>query len=486
MAGTALKVSAVVILLIFLNFAGVVAWLYYRSPARFAGIERNPATAPPAVYEQPPDEGSPTRRELLAMLRNREFSELTSVVDAKHALVVRDIRNESELHRVLQTFEINDPAITTLLDEWIAATPASPAPHVASAVHLNSRAYAARGGRLAADTTDEQFTGMYEFLTKSITAATAAIERDPRHTQAYRTLINAVRAQGDQAACGEFARQGLTAMPASLRIRWALVTCRLPRWGGSHAAIERIWEQARPFVADHPALSVLQGAVAWDLARIAEGDEALRRFDKAVASGPFSVYFFDRAREHMAMKNAAAALEDVQLALALTPEDPVMLDLQLKALADLGRHREASATLTILEEVDATYATVQEWRDYLRNATDRAAAQQSYANGYELYKAGDKDGALAAFLAHIRRNPSDFNAHLAIDIILAERRDWDGIIAQWSGYLMTHPNDGRAFLERGGAQHRKGSIDAARSDIETACRLDVAKACDIAKRQGWQ
>ena len=492
MAGTALKVSAVVILLAVLGLAGVATWAYYHSPLRFAGVERT-ATSPPPPHEPPPDEGSPTRVELIRMLRNREFAQLTATVDGKHAAVIRDIRNETELHRVVESFAIDDPAITSLFDEWIAASSDSTAPLVAKAVHLNARAYASRGGRYARNTSEEQFAGMNEFLAKSIDAASTVIKRDPQHTQAYRTLINAARAWGDQAMCGTFARQGLTAVPASFRIRWSLAMCRLPRWGGSHAALEDIWQQAEPFVVDNPELKILAGVVPWDTGTMAEGDEAIRQLGKAIAASAHSVYFLDRARAYLRMKNAAAALEDAILALVLAPQEPDILEVQIRAYDQLGRTKEAVAALQVLEEVEPTNTSLAEWRDHFQKVEEwevataaRASIRESYANGYELYKAGDKDGALRAFQAHIQHNPSDFNAHLAIDTILAERKDWDGVIAQWSSYLTSHPRDGRAYLERGGAQHRKGDMTAARSDLETACRLGEAKACSLLKQLGWQ
>jgi tetratricopeptide (TPR) repeat protein len=494
-AGTAAKVIGVLILVGLVSlagFAGVIGWAYLNSPMRFAGVERT-ATSPPPPHEPPEDEGTPSRVELIRMLRTREFATLTATIDHKHAAVIRDIRNETELHRVVESFAVDDPAITSLFDEWIAASSASTSPLVAKAVHLNARAFAARGGRYAADTTPEQFAGMNEFLAKSVDTALTVVNRDPQHTQAHRALIDAARAHGDQAMCGDHARRGLTAVPASLRIRWALAMCRLPRWGGSYAALEDIWEQARPFVVDNPELKLLGGVVSWDVGRLADGDEAILHFGKAIAAGAHAVYFLDRAREYLRIKNAAAALDDATNALAMLPGDPGILEVQMRAFDQLGRTRETAAALAIIEEIDATNAIIPEWREHLARVAEYEArvaqqnvARQTYADGYQLYKAGDRDGALRAFRAHLIDNPSDFNAHRAIDIILAERRDWDGVIALWSSYLDRHPKDGRAFLERAGARRHKEGMGAARGDILSACALGNAEACDIARTQRWQ
>ena len=459
MANVAAQVSMVAVPLILLNAGCFLILRQGTAPARFAGVERSAATPPPAPFEPSADDGSPSRLDILRMLRQREFTRLADVIDVKHALVIQNIRHESELHRVLLGFEVDDPAITALIEEWIAAAPASTPAHLAHAVHLNARAFAARGTRLISETSEQQTAAMHELHERAVAAAFKVVEQDARHTLAYATLVNAARARGDQEACGTFAQQGLEQSPASLRIRWALAACRLPRWGGSHELVEQIAKQARPFLADHPELSVLQGAAAWDQGRIAEGEEALQLFGTAIASGPFPIYFYDRAREHLRMKQPAVALEDVTLALALSPDDPAMLETRMSALADLGRVKEAAAAFAVLEEVDATNADLGRWRDYFQRLAQRAAATAV---------------------------SDTFNEYLRADAEMATRGDWNGIIAQWTTYLQQHPNDGRAYLERGGAHHRKGDLTSARHDIESACGLGTTQACDIAKRQGWQ
>ena len=116
---------------------------------------------------------------------------------------------------------------------------------------------------------------MNHFLEKVILDARTALARAPKLTEGYALLIDVARTVGAQRGCGEVAREGLSVAPASMRIRWALAMCRLPRWGGSHEAVRAIWDQAEPFVADHPALAALGGVVSWDLGRLSE---AMRRF----------------------------------------------------------------------------------------------------------------------------------------------------------------------------------------------------------------
>lgn len=450
--------SIAVVLVVRLGTREGILWMV-DADERFAGIERDAATTPPP-YEAPADEGTPTRVELLGMLRDRDFEGLTDVIDAKQAAVVGDIRNETELHRVVETFSVSDPTITPLIEDWIAATPDSAAPYLASATHVYTLASDSRGGKLAFETTSEQFAGMDHYLEKLTLDATAALEREPRSTQAYRMLVNSAGMRGRQGRCGEFARAGLAVAPASLRIRWSLAMCRLPRWGGSRRAVEAIFEKARPFLADNPELAVLAGVMAWDEGRLLDGAEAMTLLDEAVASGDYPVYLLERAREHNRDKRPEAALEDATLGLDLSPEDPDLLAAQFLAYFALGRVEEAQATFALLEEVDPTREILPGWRDDLEKLASWDAARRAAAT--PLAKA------------------------LRTDVALTRARDWDAVIRHWSTYLRANPDEGRAYLERAGAHRQKGDMDAARADILQACSLGEPRACLVARDEGWR
>ncbi len=484
MASTAVRAALGLVLSIVMTGIGLFAFIWWQdAPRRFAGVARGGGAAA-APFEPPADEGSPTRVEILRLLRSRDFAALTSMVEVKQAAVERDIRNESELHRVVQAFYIEDPSLAPLIEDWVAASPNSAAPNIASASYLYARAYGERGGKRASETSAEQFTGMEHFLEKVTLDARTALTRAPKLTQGYRLLINVARLRGDQLACGQIAREGLEAEPASLRIRWALAICRLPRWGGSHQAVEAIWNQAKPFVADHPALAALGGVVAWDLGRSSEGDEALRHFEVALAAGPDSEFFLARASEYLDAKKTAAALEDATNGLAWAPEDPPLLAIRFRSLAGLGRFTEAQATLDVLAEVDATHADVPQWREYMQKQKAAAAADSTgghYSRGHQHLRAGDQRRALAEFELAVRRDPAHFDACLSIDQLLAPRREWNAIIGHWTNYLAVQPGDARAYLERAGANHWKGDMTAAQADLMKACDLGSEKACGMAK-----
>ena len=64
------------------------------------------------------------------------------------------------------------------------------------------------------------------------------------------------------------------------------------------------------------------------------------------------------------------------------------------------------------------------------------------------------------------------------------RREWDTIIERWTQYIQAGPEDGRAYMERGGAHHHKGDRQAALQDLARACELGTSEACGWVERLG--
>lgn len=82
--------------------------------------------------------------------------------------------------------------------------------------------------------------------------------------------------------------------------------------------------------------------------------------------------------------------------------------------------------------------------------------------------------------AAVREAPDDFDAHLRLDYVLAEQKNFERVIALWTGYLERHPDDSAAYYERGGAHQRLGRIEDAKADFKSACDRGHHAACAIA------
>jgi tetratricopeptide (TPR) repeat protein len=501
-----LTILGSVFVVLLLVFAAAIAWATW--PVRFAGIDRDPARAAPAVTVADRERPDITRREIVELLRAREFDTLTRIVENRNQRALADAKEEWELGRVIDAFQISDDTLSPTFDDWVQASPTSYAPLLASAEYRFGLAYMARGKRFATDTTPEQFAGMSEQLQLLAENLAVALRIEPRLSEAYRLLIDHARTRGHQGDCGTAARAGLDIMPASFRIRAALASCRLPRWGGNYRRVQEIADAADAFVADNPRLSALHGIVEWDKGRLTEGDESIGHFAQALTFGEHWTFYHDRGNRHRLDEHYREALDDFDAALALAPDSPDILVDRLYALARLGRGDQVAEVVELVEAIDPMNADLPGFKDFAlklatynsseltrdsRSATalepiDRAIAlgggdSNAYlVRGRAHLQRGDHASALADFEKAIQLDPLNYTACVNIDYVLAQRGEWPRIIQMWNAYIARKPDDGKAIFERAGAYRHSGNQARAMQDASAACDLGVAAACAVVRR----
>ena len=71
-----------------------------------------------------------------------------------------------------------------------------------------------------------------------------------------------------------------------------------------------------------------------------------------------------------------------------------------------------------------------------------------------------------------------------MDYALARENKFAEILPLWDAYIAKHPNDGRAYLERGGTQINLGQRDLAGQDALKACDLGINEGCLRAHQLG--
>jgi Flp pilus assembly protein TadD len=77
----------------------------------------------------------------------------------------------------------------------------------------------------------------------------------------------------------------------------------------------------------------------------------------------------------------------------------------------------------------------------------------------------------------VQRSPDDLRALQQLDYALARRGEFQRIVDLYTAYLARHPQDGQAYLERGGAYFHLRRLPEARADARTACELGVSEGC---------
>ncbi len=447
------------------------------------------------------------------LLRAREFAALTRLIEAKQAPVEESVRHEGELARVMLAFAVADPTLMPLFDAWVAAQPDTYAPRLARGAHRVALAWAQRGKKVARETSDEQLAGMREYLGEAVEDARAAVRGNPRLTEGYVLLIRAAMGYGDSRACLRVADLAFAHVPASMRVRAALGYCLLPRWGGSYEALADFARESQAEADRNPALLALLGFVDWDRGRVAAEerryDAAIALFTHALEMGEHWQFYRDRAQAYLHQHRDTQALADVARALALAPDEPDTLVLRVRILTSLRKWSDAVADAQLVAELDPTNGDLAWFRGHeLEDAAhqgsqllettkdvDGAIARLTwgvrltggsadiyYWRGRAYLQKNDQARALGDLEQAIRLDPHHFDAYQNVDWILTQRGAWDEIIRRWSRYIELEPLNGEAYLERGGAYHRRGDASQALADARKACDLGTQKACEIGRR----
>ncbi|MFN8544410.1 MAG: DUF4034 domain-containing protein [Candidatus Binatia bacterium] len=275
--------------------------------------DRAPSLTPPAVTAD--------RRELLALLRRRDFATLHQrLVDFQHRFE-EDVLAETDLDVALSTFDTTDPTLAPVLDAWVAQQPRAWTAHLARARYLVAVAWARRETAGASESTAAPLAGMPDAVERADRDADTVLELAPKVVEAYAIRMMRAMADGSPRTCRRLADAALAVAPASFRIRSTYLACELPRWGGRYATMESFADASQAFAHTNPQLTALRGFVEWDEGRrlLDDGhyEEALRSFTRALSCGEYASFYESRAVAYQHLDRHDEALADVRRACAL-------------------------------------------------------------------------------------------------------------------------------------------------------------------------
>ena len=129
-----------------------------------------------------------------------------------------------------------------------------------------------------------------------------------------------------------------------------------PRWGGTYEAMEKFGDEAQKYAAQNPRLISLKGYADTDRAGEAfrDGDpkKAIRFYNRALEEGgDFSAAYMYRGNMYAQLGLYDDALEDLNRANRLRPQNPAVLDSLAFVYRDLSRPTD-------------TLAAIQEYRQF--------------------------------------------------------------------------------------------------------------------------
>ena len=108
---------------------------------------------------------------------------------------------------------------------------------------------------------------------------------------------------------------------------------------------------------------------------------------------------------------------------------------------------------------------------------DLLAPARSPGEGNRPRLAATADGRIAELRLRVAADPDSFEAARDLDYALAGLGRFEEILPIWETYLARHPDDARAWYERGGTWSRLGKVDRAMADCRRACELGLDRAC---------
>jgi tetratricopeptide (TPR) repeat protein len=479
-----------------------------------------PARIADVVYESPPPGrplldrvgedsfgyplATPDRLGLLALLHHRRFAELTEHQEWFQAEFERDSRKELWPAEALWTFDIIDPEVGPLLDAWVAASPDSFAPWAARAVYRHRLAWVRRGSDFAEETAAARLAGMAEADQRALADVKKALQLRPGLVTLYRVPIwaSAMRS-GDASAQAKLVERGLDRCPDCFGLRASYLYSLIPRWGGSYEAMAAFVERSRRR-SKNPRLQVLAGYEHLDRCELANIEKqpqaALAHCDRAVAAGDHREFLRERAHTRAKLGDHRGALEDLDRALVLRPQDPELLRDRAASLAATRQWGRARLDLNLAQRLDPG--------DERTGKRARAVADQIVYAAFELERGGRQGEAISLYdealrvapnhadararrrqadltrslLLTVEREPNSLEAHVKLDHHLAQQRRFEDVVALWTRFIARRPEEPRAYFERGGALFHHGRRELAFADLDKACTMGLAEACATRER----
>jgi tetratricopeptide (TPR) repeat protein len=469
-----------------------------------------PTTVPLVGEEGQDADGYPRRyvdrAALRALLWHKRYADLTRYFEQFQSDFEADPRREYWPSDAGDTFDSAEPDLLPALDAWVAATPQSFAPYLARGNHWVAAAYARRGTKWARETAREDFAAMEEAMERGLADLDQAIALRPRLVAAMRTKISAFKSRVASEEMRQTLDQAVAVCPGCFQVRAAYVGSLVPRWGGSYGEMRDFAREGN--LALNPRMRFLPGYVDRDRAQVflieKSPQKALAAIERACALGEYWEFLEQRAEIRDHLNDPSGALADLDRAITLRPGHPRLLIWRAYVHHRALRWEAAGRDLLAGIRMNPTDRTARRILDTVVQGLmydgwvhHKAGRRQDALRVYDLAAelaptnrevqsqrnwviAGEGNSSteeLAALEEQVRKTPDDFRAAQQLDRALQRRGQFERAVPLWTAYLAWHPQDGRAYLERGGAYFQLRQLADARADARAACELGISEGC---------
>lgn len=409
-------------------------------------------------------------------------------------------------------FDVEDDSYGTLLDAWLAASPDSYQPHLARAQFHYRMAWKARGTKWASETSEKQLEDMRAYFDLATRDLEAVFKITRENMVAYNILIGMMSSSARHDEMYQVLQHATHINPATYRVRLRFLRAISPRWGGSYELMEGFVSQAQDYAELNPRLKLLPAYLYIDAGKMKALSRAYNAadefFTQAVNLAGDHTAYAERGENNYRRENYLAAIRDLDQAIALYPEQGDYFYYRSRSMMKLGRMAEALEDLLRAAELSPGKSKVESQRRSLVSTLERMSYQQAKQRNatealrlanmalrldrnkgslyYRRARALVIDNAYDAALSDMRRavglEPAEYDYYLLLDWLLAKNSSWQEIIAAWDSYISLNPDDGRAYVERGGAYFRSGDIRAAVENAKLAADLGNAEGVEAYNR----
>ena len=438
---------------------------------------------------------------LRKLLQQKKFKELNKLLEQLNSSYQSNALEEDALFAAYEAFDIKNKEFIPLFDSWVATTPNVFHSYLARAKYYYHLGWFARGSKWAGETKEKQFKEMSSYFKKSADDIILALNIDNQSIVSYHVLLGITRTIGQVGESEGIMRKALEVDPASFNIRSQHLKTLTPRWGGSVEKMQAFIEEASKYEQQNPKLKLLEGfisAEAGDMqAVVKKYNIANTLYTKSLESGEYHDTLFKRGKNNTRRGNYQDAITDLNRAIALNSEKPLYYYWRAATYIDLQKYNEALNDIQYAYKLDPYDNDILDKRKWLsaifenqgyelRQSQNITPSVEKYSSALSLnsnnaamyygrarsYIEQHKlDLALIDIKKAIEIKPNDINNYLLIDYILAKSKDWDQIIKYWDDFIKLNPNNGRGYVERGGAYYHKGDIQTAVANAKISADL---------------
>lgn len=465
------------------------------------GVSKSPVRSIESSTEYERYTGDIPSIKILHLLRSRQFDELNSLLQTLIDLTKEDVLKEKELFAAFNTFESVDASYGKYFEKWLDEYPVNQVPYLARAKFHYRRAMSERGGKWASETKESQFKAMYEFLAKVVSDLDKAIVIDADNIVPYSLYISVLGHIADDEKLAAALQAALEVSPYSYAARKRYIHFSKPRWGGSYEQMQVVIDAAQEHADKNPRLTLLRGVPYADAASMRSKTNshtlALELYDKALEFGENEEALLDRGVTYYRLEKYDEANADFSRVIELDPSMSRAYQWRSKIYYKQGMYQQAYDDIEIAGLLSPTSGYVQRTKEKIANKYVKLgydlAKQRKFQPAIDYYNKalritpGDSylhyrrarayvnlnnlDMAKADLEKAISLNPDDYDYYALIDWVLAKKKDWQKIISYWDNYIERHPDNGRAYVERGGAYFRSGNVKAAVQNAKLAADL---------------